>query len=371
MHLKRLALSIVWIWLVATPLTVLAEPPLPGEFIRDLERLQQQLQEGAADTVLQRAESQSQRLAGGNAADRWASALYLQLAAHAAARLERFEEAAAYLEEARNSSQASSSQRDRWLYQEAGLRLSAGQREQGAELLADWLTRHAGQRDDYWRMVRTLAELERWEDAREWLSRATAETGSLSPSQRRLAVAVYQQSGAGEQVLTLLGGELDGDSPAAEWRRAAALAQQAGLHEQAAVFWDSAWRLGVFSGDEDLLTLVRLHMMAGTPARGAEHLHAALEAGEVADSLAHRRLLAQAWQAARDREAALMAWQELAERSGEADDWLRLGQLANDWGRDRWARDAWQQAASLGAEEAEAWLGGLDQPHTQAQLSER
>nr|WP_163502858.1 hypothetical protein [Halomonas socia] len=370
MRLKRHLVSIVWVWLVATPLTALAEPPLPGEFIRDLERLQQQLQEGAANAVLQRAESQSQRLAGGNAADRWASALYLQLAAHSAARLERFAAAADYLAQARRSGEMSSSQRDRWQYQEAGLRLSAGQREQGTELLADWLARHSGEGDDYWRMARTLARLERWEEAREWLSRATAETASLSPSQRRLAAAIYQRSGAGDQALALLGGELDVDSPAQEWRRTAALAQQAGLDEQAAVFWDTAWRLGVFSADEDLSTLVHLHMAAGTPARGAERLQAALEAGAVADSLAHRRLLAQAWQAARDREAALAAWQALAERSGEAEDWLRLGQLANDWGRDRWAQDAWQRAASLGAEQAEAWLTGLDPWQAQAQLSE-
>ena len=370
MRLKRHLLSLVWVWLVATPLTALAEPPLPGEFISDLERLQQQLQEGAANQVLQRAESQSRRLAGGNAADRWASALYLQLAAHAAARLEHFADAADYLEQARLSGEASSSQRDRWLYQEAGLRLSAGQHEQGVELLGDWLARHSGEGEDYWRMATTLARLERWEDAGEWLSRATAETASLSPSQRRLAVAIYQRSGAGEQALALLGGGLDADSPAQEWRRAAALAQQSGLDEQAAVFWDTAWRLGVLSGDEDLVTLVRLHMAAGTPARGAERLQAALDAGEVSDSLTHRRLLAQAWQAARDREAALAAWQTLAERSGEADDWLRLGQLANDWGRERWAREAWQRAASLGAEQAEAWLTGLDPSQAQAQRSE-
>ncbi|SDM57149.1 hypothetical protein SAMN05192555_11513 [Franzmannia pantelleriensis] len=361
MRLKRHLVGLVCVWLVATPLTVLAEPPLPGEFISDLERLQQQLQQGAANEVLQRAESQSRRLAGGNAADRWASALYLQLAAHAAARLERFAEAADYLEQARSSGEASSSQRDRWQYQEVGLRLSAGQREQGAELLGDWLARHSGEGDDYWRMARTLAELERWGDALEWVSRATSEAESLTPSQRRLAIGVYQRSGAEDQALALLDGELDVNSPAQEWRRAAALAQQAGLDEQAAVFWDTAWRLGVFSADEDLSTLVRLHMAAGTPARGAELLQAALEAGEVADSLAHRRLLAQAWQAARDRQAALAAWQQLAERSGEADDWLRLGQLAYEWGRAEAARAAWQRAASLGVEQAEAWLTGLDQ----------
>ncbi|PAU75730.1 hypothetical protein [Halomonas salipaludis] len=371
MRLRHHLAGLVWVWLVATPLTALAEPPLPAEFIGDLERLQQQLQAGAAGEVLQHAESQSRRLAGGNAADRWASALYLQLAAHAAARLERFAEAADYLEQARSSGEASSSQRDRWQYQEAGLRLSAGQHEPGAELLADWLARHAGESDDYWRMARTLAGLERWDEAREWLSRATAETASLSPNQRRLGVAIYQHSGAGDQALALLGGELDVDSPAQEWRRAAALAQQAGLDQQAAVFWDTAWRLGVFSADEDLSTLVRLHMAAGTPARGAEQLQAALEAGEVADSLAHRRLLAQAWQAARDRQAALAAWQALAERSGAAADWLRLGQLAYAWGREEAARTAWQRAASLGAEQAEAWLTGLDRSPPQARLSER
>src|SRR5699024_5125679 len=142
-------------------------------------------------------------------------------------------------------------------------------------------------------------------------------------AQQDLAATVYQRSGQGERALAVLEAELD-SAPAAEWRRAAALAQRIGEPGRAAAIWEAGWRQSVLSGAEDLLQLVELHLAGGTPARAAEWLETALENGTLTDDLEQRRLLARAWQAARDRQRTLAAWQHVAERSDAGEDWLRL-----------------------------------------------
>ncbi|MBS9402158.1 hypothetical protein KG088_00760 [Halomonas sp. TRM85114] len=274
------------------PTVGLAQPALPASFITDLEALQARLESGDMAFVSERAATQAERLAGGNPADRWARALYLQLAARAAARDERPAEAADLLADARAVEAAPAEWRRRRLQEEIGLRQTAGQ----------------------------------WERA-----------------------------------LSLLEEGLDASAEADIWRRAASVAQRADEVGRASAIWDAGWRLGVLKGREDLLTLIRLHLAGGTPARGAERLEEAITSGELADDLANRRLLAQAWQAARDRSAALEAWQSLAQRSDDGQDWLHLGQLALAWGESELAQRALQEAKARGAERAETLLASLDE----------
>ncbi|PMR71476.1 hypothetical protein C1H66_02430, partial [Halomonas heilongjiangensis] len=68
---------------------------------------------------------------------------------------------------------------------------------------------------------------------------------------------------------------------------------------------------------------------------------------------------AQAWQASRDRQRALAAWEAVAERSDAGDDWLRLGQLAHGWGEPALAERALRMASERGREEAGRWLEAL------------
>lgn len=349
--------------MAAPPLA--AAPALPGDIIADLESLASRLKEGSVDAVGQRAQAQADRLADGNAADRWARALYLQLAASAEARAGRAAAAADLLRKARSTTVVEAERRDRWLRQEANLRLAAGNVEVGVALLDEWLARHAGTQSDHWQMARAQAELERWDASARWVKRALEAGDPPDAAQRALAVAVYQRAGQHDRALALLGKGLNADSDAAEWRRAAGLAQQLGASGQAAALWDAGWRLGALRGGEDRLTLVKLHLAGGTPARAAEHLAEALDKEALPDTLEHRRLLAQAWEQASDRERALSAWRHVARRSTAGDDWLRLGQLALGWGRDELAHRALREAEALGVEEAATWLAILEPPSDQ------
>lgn len=342
-------------WLLAAP--VMADAPsLPGDVIADLERLQHGLQQGEHDSVDERARAQARRFEAGNAADRWASALYRQLAAGAEAGAGRHEAAAEQLRQARRVQQAPPSQRDRWLREEGRLRLAAGQTEQAVGLLLEWHERHTGSVEDRWRLARALAELERWEEAAGWVERALADDPDPGEHRQALAATVFQRAGRGEEALARLEAALSAQAEPEAWRRAAALAHGLGDAQRAAAIWEAGWRLGVLSGKEDLRKRIELQLAAGTPARAAEHLEAALADGTLPDTLANRRLLARAWEAARDRERALDAWRTVAERSDSGEDWQRLGLLAFAWGRRELASEAMRQAHARGIEEAARWL---------------
>lgn len=356
MKARAVICTLAWVgWLLASP--VLADAPaLPGDIITDLERLQGELLQGEHDSVSERARAQARRFEGGNAADRWASALYRQLAAGAEAGAGRHQQAAEHLRHARRIQQAPRSQRDRWLREEARLRLAAGQTEEAVRLLLEWHTRHAGSMDDRWRLARALAELERWDEAASWVERALADDPAPDERRQALAAAVFQRAGRGEEALASLEASLTAQAAPEAWRRAAALAHGLGDAGRAAAIWEAGWQLGVLSGEEDLRQRIELHLAAGTPARAAEYLEAALNDETLPDTLANRRLLARAWEEARDRERALDAWHTAAERSDSGEDWLRLGLLAFAWGRGELARDAMRQAHARGVEAAALWL---------------
>ncbi|WP_458526365.1 hypothetical protein [Onishia taeanensis] len=348
---------LAWL-LLASP--ALAAPTLPGGIIDDLRGLEQRLDQSEFALVRERARQQAERLAGGNASDRWARALYLQLAASAEARLDDPLAAAGHLAEARGIVGVDRDQADRWLRQEARLRLRAGQSERARMLLGDWLRRHDGASEDHWRMAQLLAAEADWDGAVRWVRRALVAGDELGEARARLAATVLQRAGDEQGALSLIERRLEGAGGDAEtWRRAASLVQRLGEPGRAAAIWEAGWRRGVLSGGEDLAQRIRLHLAGGTPARAAELLATALENQALADDLDNRRLLARAWQAARHHEQALAAWREVATRSGEGDDWLRLGELAHGVGEWERAGMALRRARELGETEADAWLASL------------
>lgn len=347
-------------WLIAAtiivsltmPIPASAAPALRPDMIRSLESMQQRLEsgdEGVADDAQRAAE----RLEGGNAADRWARALFLQLAATAQARQGNDASAADLFATARNIEGVDTERRRQWLNQEARLRLRDGQTQAGAELLARWLELGQGEAEDFWLQAQALATLQRWPEAANWVDRARQASPTPSARQLQLAASVYQRAGREDAALDVLDGLLAGDDDAPDtWRRAAGLAQRLGQPGRAAAIWEAAWRRGVLTSDDDLLQLIRLHIAGGTPARAGEYLAEALAKGRLDDSLKNARLLAKAWSAARQRDKAIKAWHEVAKRSGRAEDWQHLGELAYGWGRWQAAVEALSQARQMGGDVA-------------------
>ncbi len=374
------------------PLAQAEGPALRPDMIRTLQSMQSRLEAGDDAAVASRAAASASRLEGGNAADRWARALFLQLAATANANRNDDATAADQFAEARRIDGVPAARRLSWLQQEARLRLRAGQTRQGADLLTDWIERSGGDDASRWLLVQARASLDDWSAASQSLDRLRESgTEGWSSSQRQLASTVYQQSGRFDDALALLGD--DQDSPDV-WRRAAGLAQQAGDSGRAAAIWESGWRRGVLVSREDLRQLAKLHIAGGTPARAAEHLTQWLDDGRLEANADNLKLLAQAWTAARNHDEALSAWRALAERTGRGQDWRQLAEIAYGWGewqatldalsslrqsggevsgrdwllqgiaaaqldrRDQ-AREAFRQARAAGVEQAQQWLDSL------------
>ncbi|WP_240612352.1 hypothetical protein [Salinicola lusitanus] len=323
-------------------------PALRPDMIRTLQSMQSQLEAGDDATVASRAAASASRLQGGNAADRWARALFLQLAATANASRHEDATAADQFAEARRIDGVPAARRLAWLQQEARLRLRAGQTREGADLLTAWIERSGGDDASRWLLVQARASLDDWTAASQSLDRLR-ESGSegWSSSQRQLASTVYQQSGRFDDALALLGS--DQDSPDV-WRRAAGLAQQAGDNGRAAAIWESGWRRGVLVSKDDLRQLAKLHIAGGTPARAAEHLAHWMDDGRLEASADNLKLLAQAWTAARSHDEALGAWRALAERTGRGQDWQQLAEVAYGWGEWQTTLDALSSLRQAGGE---------------------
>ncbi|KXS39438.1 MAG: hypothetical protein AWU55_420 [Halomonadaceae bacterium T82-2] len=345
------------VWLMALSGPVEAAPALRPDMVTSLQRLQARLEGDDPAALARDAEAAAERLAGGNAADRWARALFLQMAATAQAEQGEDARAADLFAEARGIDGIESRYRRRWLHQEARLRLRAGQTRQGADLLERWLASGKGDADDDWLMAQARAQLDQWAAAAQWVDRARHASEAIPSRWQSFAAAVYQRAGRDAAALDVLDAWLAGDDvPAETWRRAAGLVQRLGQPGRAAAIWEAGWRRGALSGKDDLRQLIELHLAGGTPARAAERLAAALEQGRLADDLDNRRLLARAWSAARARDKALAAWRAVAERSGKADDWRRLGELAYGWGRWQTAVAALRQAREAGEATPRDWL---------------
>ncbi|MEA3250427.1 MAG: hypothetical protein U9Q35_02420 [Pseudomonadota bacterium] len=335
-----------------------AAPALRPDMVASLERMQSRLDAGDPAALADDARAAAQRLQGGNAADRWARALFLQIAANAELRRDDPLAAAELLSRARGLDGIEREYRRRWLRREARLRLRAGQTARGVELLGQWLEQgDAAGDDDRWLMAQGLAQLERWDAAAQWVDRARGEGNVANDRYLQLAASIYQRAGREDQALASLDALLAGAEVSADtWRRAAGLAQRLDQPGRAAAIWEAGWRRGALQGEAALRQLIRLHMAGGTPARAAEHLERALADGRLQESLANRRLLAQAWSAARNRDAALQAWRAVSERSQESEDWRQLGELAYAWGRWGTAIEALRRARQTGEATPRDWL---------------
>ncbi len=356
---KSAAVLLAGLLALTLPGLACAAPALRSDMVQSLERMQSRLDDGDPAALAEDARAAAARLEEGNAADRWAQALFLQIAANAEIRRDNPAAAAELLAQARRLAGIEREYRRRWLRQEARLRLRDGQTARGVELLGQWLGQGeaAADDDERWLMAQGLATLERWGEAAKWVDRARRGDDATQSQRLALAASIYQRAGRDAAALECLDELIAAGGVSADtWRRAAGLAQRLGKPGRAAAIWEAGWRRGALEGETALRQLVQLHMAGGTPARGAEHLERALADGQLEDTLANRRLLAQAWSAARDREAALEAWRAVAGRSQQAEDWRQLGELAYAWGRWETVSEALRRARQAGEATPRGWL---------------
>jgi len=118
------------------------------------------------------------------------------------------------------------------------------------------------------------------------------------------------------------------------WRQLASMQSMAGQQADAAATLRLAYEAGVGLRASDLKNLVALHAQAGAPWQAARLLDALIKQKLLPSDREHQLRLAQLWQASRDRDQALRAWQQLAQQSGDAGHWLQVAYLQyqqSDW----------------------------------------
>ncbi len=172
-------------------------------------------------------------------------------------------------------------------------------------------------------------------------ARAALQAAPADEARYRLLLSLYLQAGQWQNASDLLAQDMLRLYPrnAGYWRQLAAVWMQRQRPEQAAASLSLAHRQGLLEA-ADIRRLAQLYLHLQAPHKAAVLLREALAAHALPSSARHLRLLASAWQAAREPAAAIAAYQQ----AGGAMDLLRAGELLlaqEDW---RQARDALRAA---------------------------
>ncbi|SDI82751.1 hypothetical protein SAMN04488540_103207 [Ferrimonas sediminum] len=101
------------------------------------------------------------------------------------------------------------------------------------------------------------------------------------------------------------------------WRQSISVQLQQNKVEAALVTSALAERSGVLESETDYLTLVQLFASQGLPELAARHLQQYLDRGQVSPAAEHQQQLARYWQAAREWQQAIEAWEVAARRRPE------------------------------------------------------
>ena len=136
------------------------------------------------------------------------------------------------------------------------------------------------------------------------------------------------------------------------------LLMQTGDDDRALAALTVPWLRGLLVQEAPILKLVRLNLHLHNPARGAEVLAAAMEAGRVRPTFENLELLMHAWAAAKEARRAAAMTDRLAVLARNGEYHLRKALLLNESGDWRGAADAAADALAKGGLErpGEAWV---------------
>lgn len=144
------------------------------------------------------------------------------------------------------------------------------------------------------------------------------------------------------------------------WTQLAGLHLEQGEDREAFSALEIAYKSGLLSEQQHILTLVQFYAIFNNPDRGAAVLEAELQAENVERSRRNLELLAQLWSQAREHQRARPALEEAAELADGGELWYRLGQVLLSDADYVAAAGALERAVQRGGltedQEADAWL---------------
>ena len=139
------------------------------------------------------------------------------------------------------------------------------------------------------------------------------------------------------------------------WRSYASLLAQTGREQDAFEANKIMYINGMFTESRELVALAQYYSYYEYPYRGAIILERELNAGTVERNQNNLNLLANMWRQSREWERAIPVLRQLAQLTGEGDDYLKLAEALYQERQLAEAEDAFQEALNR---------GGLDRPGT-------
>lgn len=157
----------------------------------------------------------------------------------------------------------------------------------------------------------------------------------------------------------------------AQWKQLAGLQHAAGDPGQAFATLRTAFSKGLEMKPQDLQQMLSMATAADQPWQGARLLQQLLANGKLKNDLQQQETLARLYWQARERGKAIELFRQLAERSGNAEHWLILAQLAmqqQDWSLSARALDSARQAGAS-RKQVQAWQDWLESSRQAEQVA--
>lgn len=276
----------------------------------------------------------------------YAELLVLRNKGYLAWQQDQLPQAIRYLQQAEKHSQISAEDRQADRLSLARLTLAAGQPQQTVAYL-----KGLPQTDETLQLgIQAWYQQKRYDQALPLAEQYLARQSKVDRPWTELMVSLYygskNHSKAADWQRRLLALE---PNSLEQWQRLVNLQRLAGNEAAAFATLRTAYNKGLLQDSQQLQQLLAQASVAGQPWQGARLLQQWLKQGKLVDSPHWREQLAQLHWQARDYQAAMQQYRQLAEQGGKASHWLMVAQLALQNGRWQEAEQALDAAERSGA----------------------
>ncbi len=281
-------------------------------------------------------------------------ALTLQMLGYAEMAAERFDDAIVHLKESLALNKLPEQVKYNVGYMVAQLHAAQGEFDQALEFAATWFeTLEDPSPAQMMFMANIYAQTKRYEEAIPYAEMAIAAADTPRESWYQLLTAAHFELKAFEAAAGTLQRMISGwpDKPG-YWEQLASVYVLLEDEARALATLRLAWLSGVLEKEASIKSMVQLAVARGIPEHAARLMEAAFGKTLLPRDDTYVRMLANAWVSAREHDAAVAAFTELAELEQKGDPLLRVANLHIEQG-------AWDAAET--ALEA-AIDGGLDEP---------
>ncbi|MEM1438492.1 MAG: hypothetical protein AAF545_01105 [Pseudomonadota bacterium] len=286
-------------------------------------------------------------------------ALVLQAIGFIHANENRIPQAIDYFEQslALNSLQTAAQQG--MLYSLASLYAAESQFLKSIETAREWFKYEQDPKADAYMLIGSaFSQLERYEDARPYVIRAIEVSAKPTESWYQLLLAIHFETGQIPKAVPLLQQmvELWPDKER-YWETLSGAHMELNQDRPALSTMMVAYRKGMITEEEKLLSLVRLNMFLDIPFTAGQILSEGMSAGQIERNKKSLTLLEQAWTAAQEYDKALLVMSELGELTGDPEYSIRQAKIYNELTRWEEVVASANRALERGYEDAgEAYL---------------